>query len=397
MAFSKSYIPYGGYWSSPYAKWQGSFADLHSMKLAAATAQKFFEARKITPDRFDNMYLGMTVPQQHSFYGGPWMAGMFGNGAITGPLVNQACITGVVCVKMASQDVEGGLCKSSLIVAADRCSNGPHLYYPSLSAPGGTGKAENWVWDNFSFDPWAKGSMIQTAENVAKECNITKDEQDELTQRRYEQYQMALADDQAFQKKYMIPVEVGKGKRAKSIAGDEGIFPTTLDGLKGLRPMLPEGTVTFGSQTHPADGNSGMIVTTKEIAAELATDSGIEIQFVGFGTARAKKGYMAMAVVPAAKAAMADAGIGVDDLKAVHTHNPFAVNDVYLSRELGYDKNEMNNYGSPLIWGHPQGPTALRVIIELIEELATKGGGYGLFAGCAAGDTAAGCVIKVSG
>ncbi|MCK4371951.1 MAG: thiolase family protein, partial [candidate division Zixibacteria bacterium] len=182
MAFSKSYIPYGGYWSSPYAKWQGSFADLHSMKLAAATAQKFFEARKITPDRFDNMYLGMTVPQQHSFYGGPWMAGMFGNGAITGPLVNQACITGVVCVKMASQDVEGGLCKSSLIVAADRCSNGPHLYYPSLSAPGGTGKAENWVWDNFSFDPWAKGSMIQTAENVAKECNITKDEQDELTQ-----------------------------------------------------------------------------------------------------------------------------------------------------------------------------------------------------------------------
>jgi acetyl-CoA acetyltransferase len=367
------------------------------MKLAAATAQKFFEARKITPDRFDNMYLGMTIPQQHSFYGGPWMAGMFGNGAITGPLVNQACITGVVCVKMASQDVEGGLCKSSLVVAADRCSNGPHLYYPSLSAPGGTGKAENWVWDNFSFDPWAKGSMIQTAENVAKECNITKDEQDELTQRRYEQYQMALADDQAFQKKYMIPVEVGKGKRAKSIAGDEGIFPTTLDGLKGLRPMLPEGTVTFGSQTHPADGNSGMIVTTKELATELATDSGIEIQFVGFGTARAKKGYMAMAVVPAAKAAMADAGIGVDDLKVVHTHNPFAVNDVYLSRELGYDKNEMNNYGSPLIWGHPQGPTALRVIIELIEELATKGGGYGLFAGCAAGDTAAGCVIKVSG
>ena len=397
MAFTKSYIPYGGYWSSPYAKWQGSFADLHSMKLAAATAQKFFETRKITPDRFDNMYLGMTVPQQHSFYGGPWMAGMFGNGAITGPLVNQACITGVVCVKMASQDVEDGLVKSSLVVAADRCSNGPHLYYPSLSAPGGTGKAENWVWDNFSFDPWAKGSMIQTAESVAKECNITKDEQDELTQRRYEQYQMALADDQAFQKKYMIPVEVGKGKRAKSIAGDEGIFPTTLDGLKGLRPMLPEGTVTFGSQTHPADGNSGMIVTTKELAAELATDSKIEIQFIGFGTARAKKGYMAMAVVPAAKAAMADAGIGVDDLKVVHTHNPFAVNDVYLSRELGYDKNEMNNYGSPLIWGHPQGPTALRVIIELIEELATKGGGYGLFAGCAAGDTAAGCVIKVSG
>ena len=397
MAFTKAYIPYGGYWSSPYAKWQGSFADMHSMQLAAATAQKFFEARKITPDRFDNVYFGMTIPQQHSFYGGAWLAGMLGNGGITGPWINQACITGAVCAKMASQDIEGGVAKASLVVAADRCSNGAHLYYPSLSAPGGTGKAENWVWDNFSFDPWAKGSMIQTAENVAKECDITKEEQDELTQRRYEQYSMALADDRAFQKKYMMPVEVGRGKRAKLIDADEGIFPTTLDGLKGLKPMMPEGTVSFGSQTHPADGNSGMIVTSKEIAAELATDSKIEIQFVGFGTARAKKGYMAMAVAPAAKAAIEDARISVADLKAVHTHNPFAVNDILLSRELGYDKNEMNNYGSPLIWGHPQGPTALRVMIELIEELAGKGGGYGLFAGCAAGDTAAGCVLKVSG
>ncbi len=397
MAFTKAYIPYGGYWSSPYAKWQGSFADLHSMELAAATARKFFEMRNIPAEKFDNCYLGLTIPQHHSFYGGPWLAGMFGNGNITGPWINQACITGAVCAKMASQDIEGGAAKTSLVVATDRCSNGPHLYYPSQSAPGGTGKAENWVWDNFSFDPWAKGSMIQTAENVAKETNITRDEQDELTQRRYEQYQMALENDRAFQKKYMVPVEVGRGRKAKLIEADEGVFPTTLEGLKALKPMLPEGTVTFGSQTHPADGNSGMIVTTKEIAAELSADSKIEIQVVGFGTARTKKGFMAMAVAPAAKAALADAGIKVENLKAVHTHNPFAVNDIHLARELGFDKNEMNNYGSPLIWGHPQGPTALRVIIELIEELAARGGGHGLFAGCAAGDTAAGLVVKVSG
>jgi acetyl-CoA acetyltransferase len=56
----------------------------------------------------------------------------------------------------------------------------------------------------------------------------------------------------------------------------------------------------------------------------------------------------------------------------------------------------MNNYGSSIIWGHPQGPTALRTVIEMIEELAIKGGGYGLFAGCAAGDTAGSLIIKVS-
>lgn len=397
MAFTKAYIPYGGYWTSPYCKWQGSLANLHAMELAANTARKFFELRKINPERFDNLYLGLTIPQLQCFYGGPWMAGLLGNGQITGPVVNQACITGVVCVKMAAQDIEDKIAETSLVITADRTSNGPHLYYPSQTAPGATGKAEDWVWDNFSRDPWAKGSMIQTAENVAKAHNIGRDEQDDVAQRRYEQYQAALSDDRAFQKSYMVPVEVGRGKRAKVVDTDEGVFPTTRDGLRTLRPMLPEGTVTFGSQTYPADGNSGMIVTTKERAAELSSDANVEIKFVGFATARAKKGFMAEAVLPAAKAALKDAGIEVSDLAAVKTHNPFAVNDIYLSRELGLDINEMNNYGSPLIWGHPQGPTALRVLIELIEELKAKGGGYGLFAGCAAGDTAAGCVIKVSG
>ncbi len=397
MAFSKSYIPYGGYWSSPYAKWQGSFANLHALELAANTARKFFELRKIDPSKFENLYLGQTIPQLRCFYGGPWMAGLIGNGDITGPVVNQACITGAVCVKMASQDIEDGIAKTSLIIAADRCSNGPHIYYPSQTGPGALGQTEDWVWDNFGNDPWANNSMIQTAENVAKANNITREEQDDVGQRRFEQYQAGQADDGAFQKKYMVPVEVGKGKRAKLIETDEGVFPTTREGLGTLRPVLPDGSVTFGTQTHPADGNSGMIVTTKDKAAEFSSDSKIEIQFVGFGTARAKKGFMAEAVVPASKAALGDAGIKMSDVKAVNTHNPFAVNDINFSRKMGFDVNNMNNFGSSIIWGHPQGPTALRAMIELIEELVAKGGGYGLFGGCAAGDTAAGCVVKVSG
>jgi len=71
------------------------------------------------------------------------------------------------------------------------------------------------------------------------------------------------------------------------------------------------------------------------------------------------------------------------------------VNDVYFAREMGLAHDAFNNYGSSLIYGHPQGPTGTRLIIELIEELAIKGGGYGLFVGCAAGDTAAAVVVKV--
>ncbi|MCP4602277.1 MAG: thiolase family protein [Proteobacteria bacterium] len=397
MAFSESFIPYGGYWSSPYSRWQGSFANLHALELAAKTARKFFELKMIDPKKFDNIYLGMTIPQTQCFYGGPWTAAMLGGERISGPVVNQACITGIVCTKMAAQDLENGIADISLVVTADRCSNGPHLYYPSQVAPGATGKSEDWVLDNFGHDPWAENAMIQTAENVAAEHNITREQNDEVTARRYEQYTDALVDDNAFHRRYMIPVSVGKGKKAKNITSDEGIFPTTLEGLNGLKPVIPDGTLTYGSQTHPADGNSGMIVTIKEIAAELSTDPAISIQILGFSTARERKGYMAAATIPATRAALADAGVRAEDISVVKTHNPFAVNDIVLAKELGFDLDNMNNYGSSIIWGHPQGPTALRTVIELIEELAIKGGGYGLFAGCAAGDTAGALVIKVSG
>jgi len=79
----------------------------------------------------------------------------------------------------------------------------------------------------------------------------------------------------------------------------------------------------------------------------------------------------------------------------VKTHNPFAVNDAFFCNKTGLAPEKMNRYGSSLIYGHPQAPTGLRGIIELIEELAIAGGGYGLFSGCAAGDTAMSIVLKV--
>jgi len=106
---------------------------------------------------------------------------------------------------------------------------------------------------------------------------------------------------------------------------------------------------------------------------------------------------MPMAPVPAAKMALEKAGLQVGEMKAIKTHNPFAVNDLYMAKEMLIDVMSMNNYGCSLIFGHPQGPTVGRLVMELIEELVMKGGGYGLFTGCAAGDTGAALVIKVTG
>ena len=104
-----------------------------------------------------------------------------------------------------------------------------------------------------------------------------------------------------------------------------------------------------------------------------------------------------MAVVPAAQMALERAGIFIDDVTVIKTHNPFAANDIYLADQMKIDVNSFNNFGSSLIFGHPQAPTAGRLIIEGIEELANLGGGHMLFTGCAAGDTGAALILKMGG
>jgi acetyl-CoA acetyltransferase len=397
MTLENAYIPYGGYWSTPFAKWQGNFASLHPLKFAAEITRDALEQREISPETFTGLYLGITVPAHHSFYGAPWLAGMIGAGDITGPTFSQACATSARVIGSAAFAVESGD-DTILCVTADRTSNGPHMLYPNPLAPGGRGDAEDWVWDNFNRDPYARNSMIQTAENVAKAHGISTAEQHQAVLIRHAQYQQALADDGAFHKRYMVsPVEVNPSGRkvVATVTGDEGVFPTTAEGLARLKPVLPDGTVTFGGQTFPADGNAGMIVTTQEKAQELSADTNLEIRLLAFAEGRAKKGFMPEANAPAVRRVLERAGVSLNDIKAIKTHNPFAVNDCFLSNELGVPLEGMNNYGSSLIWGHPQGPTGMRLIIELIEELVLMGGGLGLFTGCAAGDTAAAVVLEV--
>jgi acetyl-CoA acetyltransferase len=364
--------------------------------LAAESARNALSRAKVDPAQLDGIVLGFTVPSTQCFYGGPWVAGMVGAPNITGPIVMQACATSARSLQTAVGAVEQGEWSKVLVLTADKCSNGPHLYFPDGQAPGGTGASENWVMDNFGKDPWAKNAMIETAENVARKAGISREEQDAMALLRFEQYQEALANDRAFQRKTLLPIEVNPSGRKvlATLETDEGVFPTTAAGLAKLRPVMPEGTVTFGSQTHPADGNAGCIVTTESLAKELSSDPKIRIRVVASGEARVEKGYMAMATVPAAKQALKQAGFAIKDVR-VKTHNPFAVNDCYFAREMGIEAASFNRFGSSLVFGHPQGPTGLRLIAELIEELVQNGGGRGLFVGCAAGDTASAIALEV--
>ena len=396
----KAEIPYGAYWSTPFARWQGAFANLHSLEFAAHTTRNELGRRSIPPEAIDHGVLGFSVPQAHSFYGMPWVAGRAGLGHVAGPTVMQACATGVRVLLAAAQEVEAGLSGASLALTCDRTSNGPHLYYPDPKGPGGTGAHEDWVLDNFSCDPLGGHAMLQTAENVAAKHQITTAQQHDVVLMREQQYRDALAEGCAFQKRYMsLPFEVpdpSLRKTATMLDSDDGIRFSSAEGLAGLKPVQPGGTVTYGGQTHPADGNAAIIVAAPDHARDLSRDGSVRVRLHGFGSARAVLAHMPEAPIPAAKRALDAAGTSIERMDAVKTHNPFAVNDVLFARQTGVPLQKMNNFGCSLVWGHPQAPMATRGVIELIEELAQRGGGYGLFTGCAAGDTAMAMVIEVA-
>ena len=394
MKFEHAALSAGHLWSSPFVRWQGSLADVSSLDLAVAVTRDAMAARAFDASRVAQLVLGTTIPQQASFYAAPWIAARLGMAGVSGPHVAQACATSVACIVAAAMAVEVERGRCSLVVTADRTSNGPLLVYPRSRGAGGSPATENWVLDNFAADPWTGQAMVATAEAVAREGGFSRDAVDAVTLLRYEQYARSLDDDRAFQRRTLQPVVIGEGRRRLVVEADEGVHATTAEALKALAPAVEGGVVTFGSQTHPADGTAGCVVLDDAGARELAAGKGV-VRLLAAGFARAEKARMPKAATTAAVNALHDAGLSWRDVAVVNTHNPFAINDLWFAQQTGFALDKMNPYGCSLVYGHPQAPTGLRGIVELVEALRLQGGGIGVFTGCAAGDTGAALVLRV--
>lgn len=395
MQFRRAAIPLGFAWSSPFCRWQGPLATMSSVDLAVDVTARALAERGLPPSACTHWSFGTTVPQIHSFYGMTLISRRLGAPDATGPAIAAECATSAACVQDAAAQVELGAHETALVLATDRTSNGPLLTFPDPTASGGAPATYHWVRDPMRLDPTTGESMLDTAEHVAAEAGFTRAELDEVTLLRHEQYRAALADGRAAQRRYMVPVEVPGRRGATRVEADAGVHPTTAEGLAKLSPALPGGLVTYGAQTHPADGAAGMVVTTPEHARALAGGRGVG-RILSSAFARCEAGRMPKAPVPAARRALADAGIDVAAVDVVTTHNPFAVNDLWFSRETGFPLERMNPYGCSLVYGHPQAPTGARAIAELLVALEDRGGGYGLFTGCAGGDLAGAVVVQVT-
>ncbi|MFH1178086.1 MAG: thiolase family protein [Acidobacteriota bacterium] len=393
VGFPKARIPYGTWGSSYFPAWQLSpLAEVNIGQFAGEAMARILGLRRVPKDQLDYLVIGSTIPWHWKFWNAPLVASCLGH-RLAGYHLEQACATGLQAVVAAAAEVEGESHRVVGVLTFDRTSDSPVGVFPERRSFQRTIPIAD-VWDNFGFDPATGNAMLATAGLAARKHRIDRREVDELTVCRYSQYFEAKAS--GFLERVLVPLEVlsPQGAVVGRVDDDLGVRQVTLAGLQVMREL--ETCVTGGTQTHASDGMACLLVASHEQAAELSPRPEIDIRLVAKAEVRTLPSLMPEAPALAVQKLLARTGLSLADMAVVKNHNPFAVNDVIFSKLLGFDWRGMNRTGCSLVWGHPQGPTLTRVLIEALEEAVSLGGGFVLVFGCAAGDVGIAAIFKVS-
>ena len=391
--FPRARIPYGTWGSSFFPAWQTSaLAEINIGQFAGEAMNRILGIRKIPASELDYLIIGSTVPWHWKFWNAPLVASCLGR-RLVGYHLEQACATGLQAVLAGGAEVQSEASDVVGVLTFDRTSDSPVGVFPERRAHQRT-MALSDVWDNFGFDPATGQAMITTAGNAARKHGLQRKEVEDLAHCRYQQYFEAKAS--GFLDRILVPLEVlnVQGRFLGKVEDDIGVRKLTLDDFRQMHEL--DTCVTTGTQTHASDGMATLLVTTPEKAKELSPRPEIVIQFVGKAEFRTHPALMPEAPTLAVQKLLARTGFNMAQMAVVKSHNPFAVNDAIFSKVMEYDWREVNKTGCSLVWGHPQGPTLTRMLIEGLEEAVDLGGGLVLLFGCAAGDMGIAALFRVT-
>jgi acetyl-CoA acetyltransferase len=391
--FPDARIPYGTWGSSFFPAWQTSaLAEVNIGQFAGEAMNRILGKRKVPKHELDYLVIGSTIPWHWKFWNAPLVASCLGR-RLPGYHVEQACATGLQATLVAGAEIQAGSSEVVGVLTFDRTSDSPVGVFPERRAHERTLPLSD-VWDNFGFDPAVGNAMIQTAGTAARKYKLDRREVDALALHRHQQY--FEAKNSGFLDRVLVELDLLnlQGRPLGRIDDDLGVRELTAADLRAMRQL--DTCVTGGTQTHASDGMATLLVTTRAKARELSPKPEVDIQFVAKQEVRVDPGLMPEAPAFAVQKLLDRCGLKMSDVAVAKNHNPFAVNDVIFSKVLDHDWHEMNKTGCSLVWGHPQGPTLTRTLIESLEEAVDLGGGHVLIFGCAAGDVGISALFKVS-
>jgi acetyl-CoA acetyltransferase family protein len=238
------------------------------------------------------------------------------------------------------------------------------------------------------LDSYCGYYMAQTAENLARKYNISREEQDEFALRS----QKCAAEAESKLKDEIVPVAVGK--KGEKIATDDHVRPdTTMEGLAKLRPAFSkDGFVTAGNASGIVDGAAMVVVTSEEDAKKKGKKPLGRI--VSWGIAGCDPEIMGIGPVPATQIALKKAGMKLGDLDLIEINEAFAAQILAVVKELGIDRSKLNVNGGAIALGHPLAASGTRLVLTLLHELRRRNKRYGLASACIGGGQGIAMIVE---
>jgi acetyl-CoA C-acetyltransferase len=381
---------------TPVGGFGGSLRDVPVQDLASTVIKALMERTGLPPESVDDVLLGHCYPTMEAPALGRVAALDAGLPVtVTGLQIDRRCGSGLQAVLYAAMQVQNGVSDVVLAGGAESMSNAPFystaMRWGVKAGPGvllNDGLARGRVTAGGVNHP-VPGGMIETAENLRRDYQISREEQDELAVESHRR--AAAATEEGWFADEIVPVVVTSRKGETVVDRDEHIRPdSTVEVLAKLRPIMgrtdPEATVTAGNASGQNDGAAVCVVTHPDKAAELGLRP--LARLVSWGVGGVAPATMGIGPVPATAKALGLAGVKLADVDLIELNEAFAAQVLAVTREWGFgpsDFDRTNVNGSGISLGHPVGATGGRILATMLREMQRRDARYGLETMCIGG------------
>lgn len=379
---------------TPMTEYNGQLSDLSALELGAIAAKAALQATGVAPEEIQHTVMGNALQTSNdAIYGARHVALKAGVPiAVPALTVNRLCGSGIQSIVEAAHLIQLDEAEIVLAGGMESMSQAPHVIRGARKGFRlGEGKLEDLLMVAL-LDTYCNYYMAQTSDNLSREYNISREDQDQYALRS-QQAAGAAWEAKKFREE-ITPVEIPSRKGAIVIDQDDHMRPdTTIEGLRTLKPHFSkEGFVTAGNASGIVDGAAALVVCSgREAERRNAKPLGRILSWAYVGV---EPKLMGIGPVPATQEALKKAGLKLSDIDLIEVNEAFAGQYLAVERGLGLDRNKVNVNGGAIALGHPLAATGTRLVLTLLLELRRRKGRYGVATACIGGGQGISMIVE---
>ena len=373
----------------------GSLAGVSAVDLGVTAVKEAIKRAGITPEMVDDTIMGCIL-QAGLGQGVARQVAVKSGIPVEKPAytINMICGSGLRAVQIAAQQIISGECDIVVAGGTENMSAAPYLLRNARTGYRmGHGEIiDSMIYDSLT-DVFNNYHMGITAENLAEQYNITREEQDAFAASSQNKAEAAIKEGKF--KDEIVPVVIPSKKGDIVVDTDE--FPragVTAEALAKLRPAFKkDGTVTAGNASGINDGAAALVV----MAADKAEELGLKplARIAGYASAGVDPSIMGIGPVKAVKKALERANLKLEDIDLIESNEAFAAQSIAVARDLGFDMNKVNVNGGAIALGHPVGASGARILVTLLYEMKRRNVKKGLATLCIGGGMGTALVVEM--